>query len=1506
MDTPLNPAKAPRRKLKRVLRKNKINSSFSHNSSSHSLYQKKLKTAINTSLNLSSNVRTLQANNRSLALQVARLREEQRRVFNEHMNLLQHNHHLNERILELERQLDMAPSIIDHEVHSRCQAKVQNVQAHLDLLLESASIFTKGLTELKEVWTVSPRKSGNSVAALSFRRSTRSSRGVDSAARPAYYPSFSPEERGVTSINDEDDEGLLQSPGVSERAFSHDISTVNECSFLENQPVPPAVHALQEDILEEEKSFACSMISCSPRRRLVSGMKKEHSIPALDRLSRGENLMAPMVTVRRSDRRNTYRVTEAKSPTQNEQRETRSPTIKGHETLMSLTSPKIFASPQKDKALITSKTVSNTESPSKIGRAFQGNRKGGVSTSSSCKTNRIEDLKSPPLRIRNEFGLMTAHEEWLKKTESNSDKETRASLTPKSPCGETTSYSLEDMELTTGIHDEPLTQIRISPKIIPPGHSDKYPVDGKASPKRTLKTKTVNSLDPETKSSLPILHNKDEHINRNDTEKCEPTASRSRGRQTSGKNSEDTSSDTEASSVPEAVSMRVAKGGKLVFAVSRKGADGSRAAVHTSIRARSKPKKVLTALDQTIAQPSAEDVQNIFDFHDKTPKSLQQNNHQISMSVFSITADESAFSPLGPLNKLRESMKDKDVTSKEGVLKEKEQPVVKSKKDVPKEKEQPVKSKERVPKEIEQPVKRSKERVPKEIEQPVKRSKERVPKEIEQPVKRSKERVPKEKEQPLIRSKERVPKEKEQLVSDKGSTISSPVVERSRSRSRSVFRSRSRSRKKNIEEQDVESVDLQCKDKDQDETNSGLSQPNLIEKPACGLSPQEKGIASTFVGEVYMAPLKGSPEVRPRYRTRSQSRGRRRKSGTRQSPESAKKVRSKSAAFSGSPPPERSRSRGRPKGRGQGDSNVGTTDSINQRFSPSKDDLPVSEEKTDYTKLVPNNALCESPIPSTRKSRPPQSPGATETTRRSRSRSTVRIPRSRDRSQIASVEEKNQPIVCDFTGKEGGDATSRNVNKETHKQPAGDSEIENVQKKIDEEKSSSHSKTKYGNETRTINGTQVNCVKQDSEKGTHSPSSKDGNIRCGSTKDGIRQEVKTNSTSPGRKSRKEMFNKLSKLPKKDLKESATSLVNQPSPTRRLAAEEQGEETTLKRRLVSSREKSIHRKQTEEASGASLSADTYEISNGKKDDQTVARHSPESISLRLGATEPMQVSSPSFVGDCHANTQPQSIGKCEKATIKPGSLLKSDDQKVSSAVKLGIKSHPQQDCGDKNFKVSDHHGSDGLQAGVASPTRVTSSKQRQKKVLKSVSKKTKKLQEQALEKDNPTQDNEAGNNLDVPGSEEDDVNNRLPTAAPVSTETLGDGNHRKSSLSEEEDVEIKTGTSSSILNQGPKNSKIVKTSSNLFNFAKDTESHSPNREGRKRRAATNVSYVAPPLNSKLRRGDPFTSHYAAEAISIYRSPKSKAKEKAKLRRDVLGSLSNMTIKEDPSAADGEEK
>ena len=82
------------------------------------------------------------------------------------------------------------------------------MQAHLDLLLENASIFTKGLTELKELWAASPRKSENSVSALSFRRSTRSSNDVNLTARATYNTgSTLAEKNWITDISDEDNEG---------------------------------------------------------------------------------------------------------------------------------------------------------------------------------------------------------------------------------------------------------------------------------------------------------------------------------------------------------------------------------------------------------------------------------------------------------------------------------------------------------------------------------------------------------------------------------------------------------------------------------------------------------------------------------------------------------------------------------------------------------------------------------------------------------------------------------------------------------------------------------------------------------------------------------------------------------------------------------------------------------------------------------------------------------------------------------------------------------------------------------------------------------------------------------------------------------------------------------------------------------------------------------------------------------------------------------------------------
>lgn len=72
-------------------------------------------------VNSTKNVRTLQANNRSLAASLEKLRQNLRQVHDHHTYLLKKNHELSEKILVLERNTHLSPSYIEEEVEKRFQ-----------------------------------------------------------------------------------------------------------------------------------------------------------------------------------------------------------------------------------------------------------------------------------------------------------------------------------------------------------------------------------------------------------------------------------------------------------------------------------------------------------------------------------------------------------------------------------------------------------------------------------------------------------------------------------------------------------------------------------------------------------------------------------------------------------------------------------------------------------------------------------------------------------------------------------------------------------------------------------------------------------------------------------------------------------------------------------------------------------------------------------------------------------------------------------------------------------------------------------------------------------------------------------------------------------------------------------------------------------------------------------------------------------------------------------------
>lgn len=179
--------------------------------------------------------------------------------------------------------------------------------------------------------------------------------------------------------------------------------------------------------------------------------------------------------------------------------------------------------------------------------------------------------------IINEFALINAHQERMKKMDEQSSVD-RAYKSPNK-CVEATICVPTDMEITIGAH-------------------------GYCSPAK--QQQKAGQLDEDNK----------------------------------GKSADLSTNDSLPEKFPEAVTMRLAKPGKLVYSVSRKESDGTRKSV--PIKARSKSKKQIAEMIENLEH---KEPQSIFDFHDKTPSSMASDK-QKAMSVFSISGDESILSPL--------------------------------------------------------------------------------------------------------------------------------------------------------------------------------------------------------------------------------------------------------------------------------------------------------------------------------------------------------------------------------------------------------------------------------------------------------------------------------------------------------------------------------------------------------------------------------------------------------------------------------------------------------------------------------------------------------------------------------------------------------------------------------------------------------------------------------------------------------------------------------------------
>ncbi|GFO48385.1 hypothetical protein PoB_007489000 [Plakobranchus ocellatus] len=1452
MDTPLNVAKVPRRKLKKVLKKTKNSAAFSHNNSSHQLYQKKIKSAINTSLNLTSNVRTLQANNRSLAIRVEKLRGELRLAMDVHTGLLRQNHNLNERILELERQLDMAPSIIDHEVNSRYQAKLQKMQSQLELLISNASVSTKILGEMKDQCFLTPRKSGSTLAALSLRRSTRSSQ----CTAPA---NFSPGSTLTPQYCDTDHEmryGQDKSPEVLDEGYMQELSQVVESSYLEDKLL--STSSLPQDLDQEFGMFqhVTSLVTSRPlRRKHISRLEAGDCGDLTEsQLENREAIFTPITC--RSPRQKKYSDFETEMASLSKKKTGEDNIQNLLENMDTNTNEEAFVGCEEETEEDLHGTITIPVKKNNIKGCNEKAQK------TFTKTASLQVLKSPSLYIRNEFELVNAHKQWLEKTDGVSQKsEVEAPAAtlhlPENDSCEQTTHTIKDMELTMGVFDEVQDQEKMVFTSWPCTDTQLAKQSNQSSIPKEPHPDSFSQASQPTSVSLENSE-EDKHSRK---EKSMFLQSRSRQRHNSGMCSDDNMSDfdnhTESTSIPDGVTMHVKKGGKLMFAVGRKGADGSRPSVPLPIRARSKPKKAgkSECLEQSVGVQNEEKAQTIFDFHDKTPKGLQQKQEQTSMSVFSLSADESVFSPLGSLNKLRKANKEK--SSEENSVE--------------------------------------------------------------------------------------LSKETFQNDGNECETESqSPRI----ARSESVSRFRGRSRRKQFEEADKHDVSSESESLTKDGSKRNTSKVEVrpaaeSAKPDVPWCPNKN--FSTLVGQVYCEPLKGSPEVKTRYRTRSQSRGR---TSSRQSPESAKKVRSKSIASD----TRRKRNERDNSIEGNLEDNLEYPEKEKSSLRDSAFGKPVLSSANNAKILFEGNEADK------RKSRP-----------------TVRGKGPSDNSLKCDV--KNKAPVSSAADRDNIEFDAHVLDEaKANISPEGIIYREGLEYSL-ESNNMNRLPTTYDKSLERSSAVKDNVltVKKDQEgDGKSKDATKDSRVRSRSHETAAKQLVSP-ATKKGLtfKTEKHLFNKLSNSSNKEFEKSEEPALQQTAFGPVLDEDKTADETKLKnrkgeiirRRLASSQGRSIYKTKAEQALAKSVSGNR----------QLESSMYNEETGQGKGLNGAIEMEKDSGDGTClFSEIEPNHLPvDAKKAEVRYGDKKRTENTgipqhkgrlcmkngkeiviEISNTTEKISLCNTQTKSNTKQISSPCEAEKDAnLVAASSSPLAKTSSKDRQKgKLLKNTGKKTgtqkSDYERRTTSGKESTESEMCLNNQDKshhhPKLSSPDTGSNAECSRLLHTDqwqssdisdqkilvggsqtvdqkacSIDATNEMNDSVdlidydqrSDKKDLQSQDVPAAlkNSHNKVPKISKIVKSRAVLFNFTTDPDSSSSHvhSEGRKRRAASNVNYAAPPLNSKLRRGDPFTSHYAAEKISIYKSPKSKAKEKAKLRRDILGSLHNLAIKEHKESADTEQ-
>ncbi|XP_005094085.1 uncharacterized protein LOC101852608 [Aplysia californica] len=628
MDTPLA-KKQPRRKLQKIIkRKSKVTPNGSL------LYQKKVKSAINVSLNATQSLRTLKTNNRALATKLENLKMEMRYMSDAHTGLLQKNHELCEKILSLERLIEDPSSYIEEEVDKRNGLLCSQVKTKLRQMKSNVDSFLENLLDLSEICSMS-NSTSTSDEHLNCETSHYSPEPKAApegqfskpfGGAPLYSTMFSGVEAasqqtlGVNEMTMIMEQSALSSPNRRANVSSGDLPSLEE-----NDPTSPTL------------SGPVKTVQLGNYSKLPVRVPKTSSLDGS-----GVNQDVPDPTLHLKTKKPVRRETFIVNPSGEVGgiTDTTAPfdLVPSSEIDIynspseSLKNDKDFGRedkhvPEEESAIVSkrqSRSRSRERTESKNKTSSQKMQKQGrvalKDVNTTVKKSTIAPVsKKQDLYIANEFDLINSHKEIMHKFETLKQTkpqvvETHAPTYGPFECEEPTIHALADMELTIGIDSEMLNQMEES-----------------------TKTEATSSCDANTE----------------ETSRSTLGGARSRGKNTDTSLSGSSGESACEEKVPGAVTLRYGKPGKFVFAAARKEEDGTRKNIPVNIpRARSKSKKQIAEMIDNLPQ---EEPKSIFDFHDKTPRINAEKTKEFS--VYNISADDSNLSPLVPLSRSRRAQK---------------------------------------------------------------------------------------------------------------------------------------------------------------------------------------------------------------------------------------------------------------------------------------------------------------------------------------------------------------------------------------------------------------------------------------------------------------------------------------------------------------------------------------------------------------------------------------------------------------------------------------------------------------------------------------------------------------------------------------------------------------------------------------------------------------------------------------------------------------------------------